>query len=222
MQPETSWTQIDSAAAGDPASRDAFVRRFEPMVRAYLRTRWPRPPLGQEVDDATQEVFVDCFRDGGVLERARRGGSGGFRAFLYGVARNVALRFESRSARKREHPGLEAGSLEQDERTLSRAYDRAWALGLVREAVRRNRDATASRDEAARTRVEILRLRFEEGLPIRDIAARLGMEAARAHHQFATARSEFRRALLEVAGEWLGCCDGTLEGECAALLQLLE
>jgi hypothetical protein len=40
-----------------------------------------------------QETFVECFRRGGALEAA---GAGRVPAFLIGVTRNIARRFESR------------------------------------------------------------------------------------------------------------------------------
>ena len=222
MHQETSWTEIESAATGDPQSREAFVHCFEPMVRAYLRARWPGTPHAQDVDDAVQEVFVDCFRDGGILERADPNWRGGFRVFLYGVARIVAQRFERSRVSNREHAGFELSGMQHDERTLSRAYDRAWAIRLVREAVRRNHARAEHAGPDVRSRVEMLRLRFDQGLPIRELAPRLGMDPVRAHRQYARARREFRNVLLEVACDWLGCevCDA--EQECAELLRLLE
>jgi len=43
-----------------------------------------------------QETFVECFRRGGALEAAGAGRVPALRAFLIGVTRNVARRFESR------------------------------------------------------------------------------------------------------------------------------
>ena len=44
----------------------------------------------------------------------------------------------------------------------------------------------------------LLRLRFHEELPIREIAARWQEDPARLHHEYATARDEFRTALRAV------------------------
>ena len=96
------WTVIEGAAAGRKEDRDEFARRYVPAVRAYLAARWQASPFAQELDDATQEVFLECFRQSGVLERADRSRPGGFRAFLYGVVRNVALRIGTRRAQERE------------------------------------------------------------------------------------------------------------------------
>src|SRR5262245_23568033 len=132
----TCWTMIRGAAEGNPSDRAQFVRVYEPVVRAYLVARWRTDE--PDLDDAIQEVFLACFQPEGVLERADPGRPGGFRAFLYGVARNVARRVETRKARRRERP-LEGESAEEpvaEEESLSRAFDRAWAKALMREAGR--------------------------------------------------------------------------------------
>ena len=84
-----------------------------------------------------------------------------------------------------------------DEASLSVVFDRAWAQNVVREAARQQaRDARG--DEAATRRVELLTLRFHEGLPIREIAKRWDEDPAHLHHQYAQARTEFQRALTKV------------------------
>src|SRR6516162_9529533 len=100
----TCWTVIRAAAAGSPAEREELARRYLGVVRGYLAARWRGSALLEYLDDATQEVFVECFREGGVLEAVGAGRVPGFRPFLYGVVRNVARRFESR-------PGIPSGSL---------------------------------------------------------------------------------------------------------------
>ena len=66
--------------------------------------------LRDDLDDVTQEVFVECFRTGGVLEAAGSGRVPRFRAFLYGVIRNVARRVESRpECRRRLSTGSRGG-----------------------------------------------------------------------------------------------------------------
>jgi hypothetical protein len=94
---------------------------------------------GADLDDAVQEVFLACFRDGGVLGRADPERPGGFRAFLYGVARNVARQAEARRGRRPGQPpdGRDLADLAADDESLSAAFDRAWAKALMREAARR-------------------------------------------------------------------------------------
>jgi RNA polymerase sigma-70 factor (ECF subfamily) len=95
----TCWTVIRAAAAGSPSDRAELARRYLGVVRAYLAARWRGSPLQADLDDAVQEVFVERFRQGGAIEAAGAGRVPSFRAFLYGVVRNVARRFESRPVR---------------------------------------------------------------------------------------------------------------------------
>ena len=60
MTRETCWTLIHSAASGESAAREDFGRRYLPVVRDYLSSRWRGRPLAGDVDDATQEVFLRC------------------------------------------------------------------------------------------------------------------------------------------------------------------
>ena len=221
----TCWTVIRAAARADAApERAEFVRRYAAPIRAYLGARWRgRPRLREEVDDATQEVFVECFRQGGALAKADEERAGGFRAFLYGVARHVALRAEGarpRAAQLSTPGGLD--DLPADEPTLSRAFDRAWAQALVRAAAHRMAEEAARGDAGARRRVELLRRRFSDGAPIRDVAREWGVDAARVHHEYARARDEFRAALSSVVALECGGTAGEVARQCAQLVQLLD
>src|SRR5262245_62892453 len=116
----TCWTVIRAAAGGSRADREELARRYLGAVRAYLAARWRGSALRDDLDDATQEVFVECFRTGGAVEAAGAGRVPAFRAFLYGVVRNVARRFEGRPVRA-------AGPLPEvlaDEVGQSRLFDR--------------------------------------------------------------------------------------------------
>src|SRR5262245_16581382 len=158
----TCWTVIQAAAAGSATDRELFVRRYGPIIRAYLGARWRQTPLAAELDDAVQEVFVDCFKPDGVLERAEPARAGGFRAFLYGVVRLVALRIETTRARDRDRRGAAAVNLDDvadSDDSLAQVFDQAWAKALIREAAQLQADRAGSNGEAAVRRVELLRLR---------------------------------------------------------------
>ena len=71
-------------------------------------------------------------------------------------------------------------------------------------------------------RVRLLKLRFEEGLPIREIARRWDTEAARLHHVYATARKDFVRSLGEVVRYHEPDASGDdVDRECRQLLESL-
>jgi RNA polymerase sigma-70 factor (ECF subfamily) len=217
----TCWTIIQAAAAGSSTERDDFARRYGPVIRAYLAQRWRGSPCLGQLDDAVQDVFVECFKPGGVLECADR--DRGFRPFLYGVVRHVALRLEhERGSRRRQAPAdLDIAAVPDDEASLSQAFDRAWARALLREAAERMRQRARAEGEAAVRRVDLLHLRFHEGKPIRDIAAMWQVEPARLHHEYARAREEFRAALRAVVAFHHPGGPADLDKQCTNLLSLL-
>lgn len=226
MPDETCWTLIEAAGAGDREAGDHFAARYAPAVRAYLGARWGAGPLAAEVEDAQQEVFVECLKEGGVLERVRRGTAGGFRAYLYGVVRNVAGRAEERRRRAFErgqeatfHPELTPAA----EATLSQVFDRAFAQGVLRQAVELHGRRAREQGGDALTRLELLRQRFQEGLAIAAIASRQGADAAQLHHAYARAREEFHACLREVVGfHHPGATTGEIDRECRQLVELVE
>jgi RNA polymerase sigma-70 factor (ECF subfamily) len=216
---------LREAAAGDEIARAEFAARYAVVVRAYLMARWRGSTLLQELDDTVQDVFFECLREGGLLERAQVDQTGGFRAYLYGAIRNVALRVETRRARRlaRESTeGINLDHLPDGEETLSRVFDRAWAKAIVREAAERQAESAAGFGEAAVKRVELLRLRFHEGRPIREIAALWGVDAAWLHREYARARFEFRSALRSVVAFLHPGSPELVDREIAQLLSLLE
>lgn len=220
MQPSesTCWTVIRAAAAGSHTDREELARRYLGVVQAYLVARWRGSALRSDLDDALQDVFVECFRQGGALDAVGAGRVPKFRSFLYGVVRNVARRFENRPTRKTA-PLPDVAANEED---LSRLFERSWAKAIMTEAADLQRKRAAERGPDALRRVELLRLRFEENLPIRSIADLWRMPAPELHHAYALARQEFREALLKVIAFHHPGTPAELEDEAASLLRALS
>ncbi|MHC4473113.1 MAG: RNA polymerase sigma factor [Planctomycetota bacterium] len=219
----TCWTVIEGAAAGRAEDREDFARRYLPVVRSYLLARWRQSPLRVDLEDAIQEVFLDCFKRGGALEKAERDRGGGFQAFLYGVVRNVARHFETSRARRkvRGSVGFDPDRERADEESLSKVFDRAWATEIMREAANLQASAAESDDEGRGRRVELLRLRFHSDLPIREIAKRWEEDPAVLHREYTKARREFRAALREAVAFHYQGPDEEIERRCGELLQHL-
>jgi RNA polymerase sigma-70 factor (ECF subfamily) len=220
----TSWSLIEGAAAGSEEAREVFARRYGPVLGAYFAARW-RGGGAQDVEDAVQEALLECFRAGGALEKAEPRGVGGFRAFLYGVARNVALRVEkaqrNRARWQAEEPDLD--QLASEDTSLSTAFDRAWAGALVQEAAVRHEERARAAGEDAWRRFELLGLHFRDGIPLNEIAERWGLDAGYVYKQHRVARAEFKEALLEVLSfHSPGSTRGELERECAQLPLMLD
>lgn len=222
----TSWTLIRSAADGSDKARDAFASRYAPVVRAFLLTLWARSPAREEIDDAIAEVLFECMKDGGVLEKAEPRRSGGFRAFLFGVVKNVAARFEKRHAvraRRQADTIDDAETSVELARDASFAFDRAWAVAVMKTASDEHRAKAAKEGPRAVRRVDILDALFREGRTIRDVAAEWRENAAHLHHEYAEARRDFAQVLRSVVAAELGLESGSpdVEAECRGLLALL-
>jgi RNA polymerase sigma-70 factor (ECF subfamily) len=215
---------IDAAAAGDAEQRARFALRYGPVVRRTLEARRGRALKAEEIDDLAQEVFLECFRQGDALGKAEQGRPGGFRGFLYGVVRNVAARGDKRRAAgaRRAGPGEpDLDAVDSGEADAQAAFDRAWAEGVMREAAELMERRAAEKGPAAKRRVELLHLRFHENVPIREIARRWSVDAAKLHHEYAEARKEFREALRATVAAECGMDAAETDAECARLSSLL-
>jgi len=192
---------IHAAAGGAEEDRDTFAGRYGPAVRAYLGERWKSSPFLDSLDDAVQEVFLECFKHGGVLDRHDQITRGSFRGFFYGVVRNVALRIESRAARRQESQpttDIDLDAMEGADARLSQIFDQAWARSLLREAVERMGHEALKEGDAAKKRLHLLHLRFYEGLTLREAAVRLDLETQKVYREFDRALKVFKAILREV------------------------
>jgi len=217
----TCWTLIHAAGAGESQQSDEFARRYDPAIRRYFAARWGNSQRFNDIDDAVQETFVEC----GALERTDQQRVGGFRAFLYGIVRNVALRFEQRRAKEwaRQPAGdVHFSQIKADETNLSRVFDRAWARSILQQAAQQQAENAKRSGPAAEKRVELLRMRFHEELPIREIAQQWQVDATELHREYAKARKEFKQALREVVTfHQPDLSSADIEHECTELLTSL-
>lgn len=129
----------------------------ERALRAYLRRAFP---VVTDVDNLVQETFAR------VLQARRSGEVGYVRGYLFAVARNLALE----QLRRRQIvaiDGVEPDALDvrADEPGVPDKVGLRLDLELLTEAM-------AALPERCR---EVLRLRKIDGLPQREIAARLGI-----------------------------------------------
>ena len=222
----TAWAVIEAAAGGDDQAREAFAEQYAPGIRTLLGKRWSNAAHREHIDDAVQDVLVECFKHGGIIEKAEQRETNNFRVFLKTVIRHVAGRYEQRRKRTRERHrsrAFDEAEHAAQQTAASRVLDREWAREVLRAAAAEQAHRAKDISAAARLRVDILRLRFEEGKPIREIAAELELEPPYVHHQFAKAKHDFHRALLRVLrSRRPDALDTELEEECRRLIGLLR
>jgi RNA polymerase sigma-70 factor (ECF subfamily) len=197
----TCWSVVLGAAAGEAWDRETFSRLYAPVIKSYLAARWRVPFDAPEVDDATQEAFLQIFKPQGALGNLEPDRAGGFRAFLFGIVRNVALMTERSDRRRRARVQTESALVGEPhdggDQSCDRVFDRAWVAAIAREAkelmARRARSKPSQKHIPA-----LLELRYAEGLPPREIAKRLGLETAQVYEGLRRAKEEYRTALLDV------------------------
>ena len=219
--PETCWTVVRAAASGDAQARSVFGRFYAAVIRGFLGGRWKGQALEGETDDAVQEVFFECLKAGGVLDRADPA-RGDFRGLLFGVTRNVAQRFEER-ARATGRARIDAERLAEvasDQAGQETLFDRNWARALLRLSRRRHRELARADGEAGRRRIELLERRFRDDQAIREIARTWGVPSAEVHGAYRRARREFYGCLREVVAQH-AAPGADLDAECRRLLSLI-
>lgn len=197
----TCWTLLADAAKSQEGARERFARRYLPVVEGYLHQRWRGRARPEDVEDATQQVLLECLRPDGVLDVAAEKAGSGFRAFLYGVTLNIARRIEhSRADRRIQQAGASdvVRAVPSPDDPASDVFDRGWAAALAREAGERYRESADPADARAVRRVRLLDLRFGDGLPIRTIAERWAADPAELHREYALARKHYLGCLRDV------------------------
>ena len=91
----------------------------------------------------------------------------------------------------------------------------------MRDAASKQRSAAEAKGPEALKRVELLWLRFYEGMPIREIARLWDADPTELHREYARARKEFRAALAEVVAFHSPGTAEAVERECLHLLESL-
>jgi DNA-directed RNA polymerase specialized sigma24 family protein len=226
MQPDpadTCWTVVRAASRGDAEARASFSRTYAATIRGFLAARWKGRLLAAETNDATQEVFVECLKPGGVLESADAQ-CGDFRGLLFGVTRNVARRFEERALAGRQLRPEDSAWLQNiasDDPGQATLFDRSWAQALMRISKRRHRELALADGQAGERRLEILERRFRGDEAIREIAATWGVPAQEVHNAYRKARTEFYACLREVVA-YHAPTGADLDAECRRVLAQLR
>lgn len=198
----TSWQLVGLAGTDADGARRAFALRYESFVRRVLAKRWLGTEYGVDFDDAIQDVFVECFKAGGVIEKADPARGASFRTLLFQVTSHVAARFERTRRRDRAHTHDVTPPDDVPAPDLSgyEAVTREEVSDLVREAHRR---MATHHDAVVRERATLLDRHTCRGESILSIAGGDHAAAARLHREHSKAKKEWKAYLVEVVkGEY--------------------
>ena len=221
MERETCWTLIRAAAQGDDVARSEFADRYGSAVRRWLGARWQGQSIAIEVDDAAQNIWLECFKKNGELERVEPGRPGGFRAFFYGVLQRETQKVESkwfREKKRRRDGTFYPEEMNNDETSLSKIFDREWARAIMDQTWKLYAAQAREKGDLATQRVTVLRLRHQKNMPPREITSVVDSDATQVSRDLAQAKKDFWRALCEVVGEQESCTGEQLAEKCKQLL----
>lgn len=164
--------------AGDEAAFAELVERYQPRLRYYLR-KMLREVQGAE--DALQDVWLDVFR-----AVSRLADLGAFRAWLYRIARDRALR----ELRKRRQPYQSLEGVDLPNGRPEEAYFTVEDVERIHAAL----------DGLAAEHRDVLVLRYVEDMTYEEIARVVGRQVgtvrSRLHYAKRALRGVLERANL--------------------------
>ncbi|UGQ15657.1 RNA polymerase sigma factor [Yinghuangia sp. ASG 101] len=170
-----------SAIGRDPDVLEVFYRAHIEAISRFVARRVDDP---HSAADLTAEVFLAALGSAHTY----RGGPGGGRAWLYGVARNVVANDRRRSAREAEAARRVAGRRLVDDDDIARLEERLDAEADARRTYRALRDLP-DRDRA------VLELVAVDGLGVHEAARVLGMKTTAARVRLHRARRRLTDAM---------------------------
>ncbi len=156
---DVELAEVEAARRGDEEAFARLVRRRQGLVLALLAARLRRR---DDVEDLAQEVFLRAWRRlPGLREPAK------FTGWLARIAVNAALDHRRRAAVRPRVGSLDDEGAAEPAAGGPRSDHRL----LVGEEFARVLDAIGALDPRSQAAVV---LRFREGLPVKEVAARLG------------------------------------------------
>lgn len=165
--PPVSYVLLDDPALVEAAryAPDAFAVLYERHVRSVFAFCYSKMGDAPQAEDITSQTFLRALR--ALPQYEQRGIP--FKSWLYRIAANLII--DSRRARRPEQP-LETAPPGHDDATAFEPADPAGEAGIAAwEQAEDFKQLIAGLKPEQRT---VVRLRFEEGLPLATIAVQVG------------------------------------------------
>ncbi len=171
---------VTAAQRGDADAYARLVRRRQGLVTALLAAR----VRGRDdVEDLAQDVFLRAWRRLPELREPER-----FTGWLARIAVNAALDHRRRVAVRPRAASLDAGDPPEPPAPAQPGEERI----VVEEEIARVLDALGALDPRSQ---EAVVLRYREGLPVKEVAARLGDSPAAVAMRLTRALRTLRKRL---------------------------
>ena len=186
MEPgDPNWEEralLRAVLAGDGAAwRALYERAFEPL-HAFVHLRSGRRA------DATEEVLQECWLTAVRRIRDFDPGKGTFEGWLRGIAENLLRNRRRSDARERARSGGDHGATFETRGDAAANVDLSEHIALALTAL------------PARYQ-EVIRAKYEEELPVAEIASRWRESPKAVESLLSRARAAFRSAYRSLAGE---------------------
>ncbi len=178
---QRSWAGF---ARGDADIWREFIGWEIPLLYGMFMRRWPNPSLAEEL---VQRTVFDAVRGCGSYDPSR----GSPEEWIFGIARNN-IRLEARKRASRPSTNGDIGLYLEaiDTKPLpDEVLEQKETAVLVRSALGR----LESKEQT------VLRARYIEGLPARDIARQMGITEKAVHSLLYRARISLRKELKRTA-----------------------
>ncbi len=194
MEREPSDTELlDAWASGTSSAGEALVRRHYGAISRFFANKVSRDP-----EELVQRTFLRC-----VESRATFRGDAPFRAYLYGVARNVLLEY---FREKRRHVDVDvdgsASSAHALDPSPSQMIAQRREIALLLESLRR----------IPLDLQILLELAYWEDLSTSEVAVTLGIPQGTVKGRLSRARRLLAIEYERLGKEW-GCTIAPLEAE---------
>jgi len=171
-------------AEGDADVWREFLGREIPLLYEMFMKRWPNPSLAEEL---VQKTVFDAVRGLSSYDPSR----GSPEEWIFGIAgNNIRLEIRKRASRPPIHGSISSYLEVIDTRALpNEVLEREETVAVVRLALSR----LESKEQA------VLRAKYIEGLPARDIAQQMSITEKAVHSLLYRARNSLRQELKKTA-----------------------
>ncbi len=175
-EPSQTESWVAAAQGGDRVALAKLLATYHPQLRAHAAAQMDAATQSRIApEDILQEVYLDVARE---LDRFENRGSGAFLGWLYAILNNKLVDVRRAAHRQRRDIEREVPALGRDSDSYWNLLDDVYAESATPSRVTRRDEALGALVSClaglSEAHQQVIRLRFLEGLPVAEVAQRLG------------------------------------------------